>query len=96
MIEGSPLVASSTSGMTDTSRIYVNTTDNNWYYYNGSNWIVGGAYLSSESKILDDSILQTKIWSGHQKEESYLLQELNFNHYWNQHGIASSASWFCL
>lgn len=44
---GSPLVATSTSGMTDTSRVYVNTTDGKWYYYNGSAWTIGGTYQSS-------------------------------------------------
>lgn len=44
---GSPLVATSTSGMIDTSRIYVNTTDGYWYYYNGSAWTQGGVYQSS-------------------------------------------------
>ena len=32
LASGSPLVASSTSGMTDTTRVYVNTTDGKWYY----------------------------------------------------------------
>lgn len=44
---GSPLTASSISEMTDTSRIYVNTTDGKWYYYNGSSWVSGGVYQSS-------------------------------------------------
>ena len=44
---GSPLVASSTSQMTDTSKIYVNSTDGNWYYYNGSSWQIGGVYQST-------------------------------------------------
>ena len=44
---GSPLVASSTSEMTNTSRIYINTTDGKWYYYNGTNWQIGGDYQSS-------------------------------------------------
>lgn len=47
LASGSPLVASSTSGMTDTTRIYVNTTDGNWYYYNGSSWVIGGRYQST-------------------------------------------------
>ena len=42
-----PLVASSTSEMTDTTRIYVNTTDGNWYYYDVTSWQVGGIYQSS-------------------------------------------------
>lgn len=44
---GSPLVASSTSEMTDTNRIYVNTSDGKWYYYNGTNWVIGGTYQST-------------------------------------------------
>ena len=31
---GSPLVANSTSDMADTTRVYVNTSDGKWYYYN--------------------------------------------------------------
>lgn len=46
-VSGSPLVASSIEDMTDTSRIYVNTTDGNWYYYNGTSWEIGGIYQSS-------------------------------------------------
>lgn len=45
---GSPLVASSVAGMTDTSRIYVNTTDGYWYYYNGAEWTQGGVYQASQ------------------------------------------------
>ena len=48
LASGSPLVASSTSEMTDTTRVYVNTTDGNWYYYNGTNWVIGGVYQASE------------------------------------------------
>ena len=41
---GSPLTASSTAGMTDTDKVYVNTTDGNWYYYDGTEWTEGGVY----------------------------------------------------
>ena len=47
---GSPLVASTVSAMTDTTKIYVYTgsetgyTSGNWYYYNGSAWVSGGVY----------------------------------------------------
>lgn len=30
--------------MVDIKKVYVNTTDGNWYYYNGSNWIIGDEY----------------------------------------------------
>lgn len=48
LASGSPLVASSISEMTDTSRVYVNTTDGHWYYYNENNWIAGGVYQATE------------------------------------------------
>ena len=44
---GAPLAASSTAGMTDTTKVYVNTTDGKWYYYNGTAWTAGGDYQSS-------------------------------------------------
>ena len=51
---GSPLIANSTSEMTDTSRVYVNTSDGKWYYYNGTAWTIGGTYQSTE--IANNSI----------------------------------------
>lgn len=53
---GSPLVASSTSGMIDTTRVYVNTTDGKWYYYDGDSWEIGGTYQSTG--IADGSITE--------------------------------------
>ena len=45
MSGGVPPTASSTAGMDTTiSPIWVNTTDGNWYYYNGSAWTPGGEY----------------------------------------------------
>lgn len=46
-VSGSPLVATSTSEMTDTTRVYVNTTDGNWYYYDGDSWEIGGTYQAT-------------------------------------------------
>ena len=43
---GTPLTASSVSGMTDTTKVYVNTTDGNWYSWNGATWEIGGVYNS--------------------------------------------------
>ena len=55
---GSPLVASSTAEMIDTTRVYVNTTDGHWYYYNGSSWSDGGTYQAIE--LPDNSITGNK------------------------------------
>lgn len=54
LVSGSPLVANSTSEMTDNNHIYVNTTDGNWYYYNGTSWAIGGVYQSTG--LADNSI----------------------------------------
>lgn len=56
---GSPLVASSTSEMTDTTKTYVNTTDGKWYYYDGSAWVAGGTYQSTG--VEDNSIENIKL-----------------------------------
>lgn len=56
---GSPLVASSTAGMTDTTRVYVNTTDGKWYYYDGDSWEIGGTYQSTA--IAEGSITTTDV-----------------------------------
>ena len=53
---GSPLVASSTEEMTETDRIYVNTTDGNWYYYDGEEWQIGGVYQSTSDTARVDAI----------------------------------------
>lgn len=59
LASGSPLVASSMAEMTDTTRIYVNTADGHWYYYNGTNWVVGGKYQAPEDSKSVDYILET-------------------------------------
>lgn len=44
-----PIPVSSISSMTDTSKVYVLTTDGKWYYYNTSTstWTIGGTYQSA-------------------------------------------------
>lgn len=68
---GSPLVASSTAGMSDTSKTYVNTSDGKWYYYNGTTWTVGGTYQSTG--IGDGSVTKAKLNSDLLK----ILQPIN-------------------
>lgn len=67
LASGSPLVANSINEMTDTSKVYVNTSNGNWYYYNGSSWISGGTYQSSG--IEDGSITP--------KKTNFLPKQLN-------------------
>lgn len=54
LTSATPLAASSIAGMTDTTRIYVNTADGHWYWHNGSEWIDGGVYQATE--IVEHSI----------------------------------------
>lgn len=60
LASGSPLVASSTAEMTDTSKVYVNTTDGYWYYYDGDSWEQGGVYQSSGISLSDPVIVGIK------------------------------------
>lgn len=47
LTSATPLVASSTAGMTDTTRVYVNTSDGHWYWYDGDSWEDGGIYQAT-------------------------------------------------
>ena len=49
-----PIVVTSSGEMTDTSRIYLLTTDSKWYYYDGTQWTAGGNY--NMTAIADGSI----------------------------------------
>lgn len=69
LASGSPLVASSTSGMRDHSKIYVNTTDGKWYYWSGSAWTAGGTYQSTG--IASGSVYYNAL-TGVAKDETYL------------------------
>ena len=72
----SPLVASSMSDMTDTSRIYVLTTDGHWYYYNGTNWADGGIYQATGigNGTVHESSFTTNL------KESTILKDISTNH----------------
>ena len=56
LASGSPIVVSSVSQMTDTSKVYLNTSDGYWYYYNGNTWTSGGIYQSTGISSTNDQI----------------------------------------
>ena len=62
LASGNPLVASNTSEMTDKSRVYVNTSDGHWYYFN-KNWKDGGVYQSTiiENDYIKLNMLEDKL-----------------------------------
>lgn len=53
----SPIAVSSAGAMTDTTKIYVLTTDGHWYWYNGSSWIDGGVYQAVEDSDTLEAVL---------------------------------------
>ena len=61
IFKGSPLVASTVAGMTDTSHVYVyvgsetGMTSGNWYYWDGSAWVSGGVY-NAQGVQTDDTL----------------------------------------
>lgn len=59
---GAPLAVSSISEMTDTTKVYVNTTDGYWYYYDGTNWVQGGIYQGTT--LNDNTVSGNKIYLG--------------------------------
>ena len=63
LASGAPIPVANTSAMTDHSKVYVNTTDGKWYYWNGSAWAAGGTYQSSgiASDSVKTSSLETKL-----------------------------------
>lgn len=58
MAGGAPVVVSNMSDMTDEGRLYVLTTDNKWYYYDGSAWVAGGEYgaVATDKTLTMDSV----------------------------------------
>lgn len=73
---GTPLSASSASNMTDTSKIYVYTgnedgyQNGHWYYYYDSKWTDGGIYQSispdaiGEEQLVDHAVSTSKLADG--------------------------------
>ena len=59
VVNGTPIPVSSTSDMTDTTRVYLLLTDGYIYYYNGTAWTQGWVYQAAEdsdtlSELVED------------------------------------------
>lgn len=93
LVSGSPLVASSVSGMTDTNHIYVNTTDGNWYYYNGSTWAIGGVYQSTA--IAENSVDYGKTTFVNRTTNNLIdLNNINYTGYYGKDGNFNEDSYY--
>lgn len=76
LTSATPLVASSVAGMTDTTRIYVLTTDGHWYWYDGTDWQDGGVYQATGIDP-DDPVILSKL----DKQITWTPEELTLNDY---------------
>ena len=78
---GAPLSATSVSQMTDTSKVYVNTSDGKWYYYNGTNWVVGGVYQSTQiaNNSVDMGKFTTDIQNHYEIKQNYVKGSVSNN-----------------
>ena len=94
LVSSGPIPVANTSGMTDTSKIYVNTTDGKWYYYNGSAWVAGGTYQSTgigentiTSKMLQNKCVTPEKTNFNFSRTSQLFNKNNYNYVnkiWNE------------
>ena len=75
LTSATPLAASSIAGMTDTTRIYVNTTDGHWYWYDGDSWEDGGVYQATAigSDSITSSMLKNDAVTYHKIGDKNLL-----------------------
>lgn len=68
-----PIPVNSITDMTDTTKSYLLTTDGYWYYYNGTEWVQGGLYQSTE--IEENSIGYLNLKNELKKETNIYYNE---------------------
>lgn len=83
---GSPFPASSISEMTDRNKIYVNTTDGNWYYYDGTQWTIGGIYQAAVDSNEIENIEKVLIANDMMKIETVEMDPAKENYYISKSG----------
>lgn len=93
LASGAPLAASSVADMTDTTKIYVNTSDGNWYYWDGDSWEIGGVYQASIDS--DDINTIYNIILKLETEYTYRKNQYRDNAVGNTATGAPSANWQC-
>lgn len=82
-----PIPVSSVSDMTDITKLYLNTTDGEWYYYDGTDWVSGGTYQGTTLST-DDEARMEKLES-----EVYVLNLEYINDgYTNTSGTVTSSN----
>lgn len=87
-----PTVVNSASSMTDTSKIYVLSTDGHWYWNNGTNWVDGGVYQATE--ISEENKLYKKVSKlNYYLSENFLKENSIFGYYGSQGQLVESTTY---
>ena len=79
LTSATPLGASSMSDMTDTTRIYVLTTDGHWYWYDGTSWVDGGVYQATEDSDTLTELQETVDEIGYVTENLFDINSEDFH-----------------
>ena len=78
---GTPLIANSVSEMIDNTKVYVNSSDGNWYTWNGNEWVIGGVYNSIA--IGNKSITPIKTTFLKQTKNLFNKDNVKKGYYWD-------------
>lgn len=91
---GSPQAVSSISDMTDTSKTYVLTSDGYWYYYNGTSWVQGGLYQSTQvaDNIITYNNLDSELKEDLKPSTNILSNNWVGGKYINTNGVEQTAN----
>ena len=85
-----PIPVNSTDLMTDTTKVYLLTTNGYWYYYDNNEWTQGGVYQSTDigDKAVDIINLDTKLQANFLKD--YTLE--TGSHYTNYYCTVNASN----
>lgn len=76
VVGNDPIPVTSVDDMSDTTKIYVLTTDGYWYYYDGDSWEQGGLFQSAQnSNLLDENVYLRDQYLGNEFSKNLLNQE---------------------
>ena len=89
---GAPIPVASTSSMTDTTKVYVNTTNGYWYYYDGDSWEQGGVYQSTG---ISDDIIEGKNIKHHDTINPDIFDDINSGMISLNGNLTANANWSC-
>ncbi|MBO7695213.1 MAG: hypothetical protein J6T10_21535 [Methanobrevibacter sp.] len=85
LASGSPLPASSTADMTETDRVYVNTSDGYLYYYDGTEWVQGWVYQATEDSTTLTNLVDTVNHIGEVNANLYVEDDdTHMNYYYSE------------